>query len=98
MNPKLSQEDNDFLDKINEMPFEEAFPIARKLFSCKFRCVVVSQDRRMCDWARDNFKNVQAYNERMAPAWKKEREEKGTKEFAERQAQYKQLTSTLRRK
>ena len=91
MNPKLSQEDNDFLDKCNEMPFEEASPIVRKLMRCSIRAHIVAQDSRFAVWARGNFRNAQEEHERMAPIWKKEREEREAKELAQRQAEYKRL-------
>lgn len=89
MNSNLSQEDNDFLDKINEMPFEEAFPALRKKLLDETRGIQLSKDRRIADWARSNYKKLEAYQERMAPIWKKEREEKETKEFLQRQEEYK---------
>lgn len=56
--PLIPQYASDLLDRLHEMPFEEAYQTAQRLmFSLPTR--IVTSDARFIKWARDNFHEVQ---------------------------------------
>jgi len=65
MNAEMNEELNALLDKINSLPFEEAYPIAKSFFTDDTRTSAspVFSDSRFLKWVRDNFKNVQEVSE-----------------------------------
>ena len=65
MNAEMNEELNALLDKINSLPFEEAYPIAKSFFMDDTRVSAspALSDSRFIKWAHDNFKNVQEVSE-----------------------------------